>query len=136
MKIRLGTGALQRPPAIRRRRASSLAACLLGLAVVVGMPAAFADEAAELALGKQLFTQAEPQCAVCHTLKDAGAQGEIGPSLDDLQPDAEQVANALRTGVGIMPSYKDKLTPEQIMAIAHYVAHATGLNRPAASSPR
>jgi len=30
--------------------------------------------------GKTLFTQ---QCASCHTLADAGAQGKIGPNLDE-----------------------------------------------------
>ena len=32
------------------------------------------------AKGKELFTQ---KCGSCHTLADAGTQGQIGPNLDD-----------------------------------------------------
>ncbi len=104
---------------VLRRLAAVL---LLGLAC-----SAHADDAAQRALGKQLFMSgAVPACAVCHTLADAGAEGAIGPVLDDLKPDAARVATALRSGLGAMPSYADSLTPEQIEAIARYVAFATG----------
>ena len=47
-------------------------------------------------LGKKLFTTlAVPACAVCHTLKDAGAEGAVGPVLDELKPDAARVSKAL-----------------------------------------
>ena len=86
-----------------------------------------ADDAAKLALGKTLFMQgAVPACAVCHTLKDAGSQGAVGPVLDELKPDAARVATALRDGLGAMPSYKDSLSDEQIKALALYVATASG----------
>ena len=80
--------------------------------------AANADEAARVALGKKLFATAVPPCALCHTLNDAGTTGKIGPPLDELQPDAEQVATALRQGVGVMPSYREKLSEEEILALA------------------
>lgn len=84
------------------------------------------DDDARFALGKRLFTgQAVPACAVCHTLKDAGSEGDIGPVLDELQPDAEQVAKALRTGLGSMPSYSETLTEAQIDALAYYVSRAS-----------
>lgn len=111
---------------VARRRATALRAFMVSVSLV-GAPAAFADQAADLALGKKLFTEvANPKCAVCHTLKDAGAEGMIGPVLDELQPSADRVATALRTGLGVMPSYADKLTEAQIMALARYVAHASG----------
>lgn len=79
-----------------------------------------------MTLGKQLFTAgAVPACAVCHTLKDAGAEGAIGPVLDELQPEAARVAKALRSGVGAMPSYAGKLSDEQIDALATYVSSAS-----------
>lgn len=79
-----------------------------------------------MTLGKQLFTAgAVPACAICHTLKDAGSEGAIGPVLDELQPEAERVAKALREGVGAMPSYAGKLTDAQIGALATYVATAS-----------
>lgn len=87
--------------------------------------AAGADEAA-LALGKTVFLEAaEPHCAVCHTLADAKAAGEVGPVLDELKPDAERVTAAVVNGVGIMPAY-DTLTKEQIDAVALYVSTVAG----------
>ena len=75
--------------------------------------------------GKQLFTGgAKPPCALCHTLQDAGAQGAIGPSLDEIKPDAERVKKAVKLGVGAMPAFTT-LTEEQIDAIARYVERAT-----------
>lgn len=75
-------------------------------------------------LGRQLFTAgAQPACALCHTLKEAGAEGAIGPSLDELKPDAERVAKAVRNGIGQMPAFTT-LTEAQIQAIARYVAAA------------
>lgn len=100
---------------------------LLAVSVVAASPAWCADPAAaELALGKSLFTNgAAPPCAVCHTLKDAGTAGAVGPVLDELKPNADRVMTALRNGVGMMPSYKDSLSDAQIRAIARYVAHAS-----------
>lgn len=89
---------------------------------------AYADnDAAQLALGKQLFTQtATPPCALCHTLKDAAAEGAVGPVLDELQPNAQRVATAVRNGVGQMPSFRERLSEAQIQALARYVAKASG----------
>ena len=92
-----------------------------GLAAAV----AHADEAAQMARGKQLFATATPACAVCHTLKDAGAEGAIGPVLDELQPDAARVARALRDGIGSMPSFKASLSAADIDALALYVSKAS-----------
>ena len=97
------------------------------LAALLAPPAGAADEAAALAEGKALFVGgATPPCALCHTLKDAGTTGAIGPPLDELQPDAARVATALRNGIGAMPSFKATLTEAQIQALARYVAKASG----------
>lgn len=78
-------------------------------------------------LGRKVFIRtAEPPCAICHTLADAGAVGTIGPSLDELKPDQNRVALAVRNGVGVMPPYAGKLTREQIEAVALYVSRAGG----------
>ena len=109
--------------ALRKLFVALLPAALAVLAV----PAHAVDAADQLAMGKKLFTQAAvPACAVCHTLKDAGSEGAVGPVLDELKPDAARVANALRSGLGNMPSYKATLSEEQIQALAHYVANASG----------
>ena len=80
-----------------------------------------------MALGRKVFLQvAVPQCGVCHALADAGTTGTIGAKLEELKPDAERVAKAVRDGVGVMPSYRETLTAEQIEAVAYYVSRASG----------
>ena len=75
--------------------------------------------------GKLLFLKgAAPACAICHTLEAAGAAGAVGPSMNDLQPDAARVMNALKNGIGQMPAYPG-LTPEQMKILSEYVAKAS-----------
>lgn len=95
-----------------------------GLAVALALPpAAFANE-----LGRKVFTEAaQPPCAVCHTLKAAGASGEVGPSLDELKPDRARVLEVVRTGIGVMPRYTGLLTEEQIQAVAEFVSKSAGV---------
>lgn len=86
---------------------------------------AHAAAAADLTKGRQMFQQGTtPACAVCHTLKDAGTSGEIGPNLDELKPDADRVAKAIREGLGVMPAFTD-LSDEEVRLLAEYVAAAT-----------
>ena len=99
---------------------------LLLAAGLVCLPAAATDDVAKMALGKKLFTTAVPACAVCHTLKDAGSEGAVGPILDELKPDATRVGKALRDGLGAMPSFKATLTEAEIDALAYYVSRASG----------
>lgn len=106
-----------------KTKAALLAAALAAASLTAN---AADDAAAELAEGKLLFTQkAVPACAVCHTLKDAGAEGAIGPVLDELKPDAERVAKAVKNGLGQMPAYTS-LSDAQVQAVARYVAKASG----------
>lgn len=103
-----------------------LATAALLLAGLAG-PTLAADDSAQLALGKKLFLQgAAPPCALCHTLQAAGAEGAVGPVLDELKPDAARVAKALRNGLGQMPSYSGRLSDEQINALSLFVAKASG----------
>ena len=79
----------------------------------------------EEALGRKVFTQtAQPSCALCHTLQAAGAAGAVGPSLDELKPDKARILEVVRKGLGAMPPYADKLSPEEIEALATFVAKA------------
>ncbi|WP_322998561.1 cytochrome c [Castellaniella sp.] len=95
------------------------------LAIAAASPASAASEAA-LAEGKVLFQKgAVPACAVCHALQDAGASGSIGPDLDELRPNRDQVLAVLRDGSGPMPSFAESLTEEQRQAVADYVVWAT-----------
>ena len=81
---------------------------------------------AELARGKELSTKIQPACAVCHTLQAAGAEGQVGPVLDELKPDAGRVLRALKAGIGVMPSYAERMSEKDMLAVAQFVAHATG----------
>jgi mono/diheme cytochrome c family protein len=75
------------------------------------------------AAGKQVFTQ---NCASCHTLKDAGATGTVGPNLDGLKPSQATVQHQVENGGGIMPAFKGTLTAAQIAAVAQYVSSVAG----------
>ncbi len=99
-------------------------AAVIGLLVSMSASHAFAENNMEA--GKKLFTQtAVPACSVCHTLKHAGATGEIGPDLDEIKPDASRVEKAVRNGIGQMPAFKG-LTDQQITTLGKYVAAAAG----------
>jgi mono/diheme cytochrome c family protein len=76
--------------------------------------------------GKQVFATAG--CAGCHTLKDAGATGTVGPNLDQAQPPLSLVVLRVTKGAGAMPSFKGRLSSKQIADVAAYVVKATGGN--------
>jgi sulfite dehydrogenase len=106
-----------------------LVARIAALALTGAAGACLADsgnDAAMLARGKALFqTEATPACALCHTLADAGAEGAVGPDLDELKPKLEQVRRALVDGVGVMPSFSDTLSEDELNAVAQYVVAAS-----------
>jgi len=73
--------------------------------------------------GKQVFTSAG--CASCHTLKDAGASGAVGPNLDQTKPPLDRVVDRVTNGKGVMPSFGGQLSAKQIADVAAYVVQAT-----------
>jgi cbb3-type cytochrome c oxidase subunit III len=73
--------------------------------------------------GKTIFTQ---NCAGCHTLKAAGASGNVGPNLDQAKPPKDLVVAMVENGASPMPSFKDTLSDEQIQAVADYVSKNAG----------
>ena len=102
---------------------------LLLAAGLACLPGFAAEDATKMALGKKLFTTSTPACAICHTLKDAGAEGAVGPILDELKPNASRVSKALRDGLGAMPSFQATLSAPEIEALAYYVSRATGAEK-------
>ena len=78
--------------------------------------------------GKEVFASAEAGCGSCHTLADAGSSGSVGPNLDEVQPkpDAALVIDRVTNGKGVMPSFKGKLTDQQIKELAAYVSTTAG----------
>jgi mono/diheme cytochrome c family protein len=75
------------------------------------------------AAGKSIFTA---NCGSCHTLKDAGTHGAVGPNLDQLKPPENIVVHQVTNGGGVMPAFKGKLSAEQIQAVAAYVSSVAG----------
>lgn len=73
--------------------------------------------------GKAIFTQ---NCASCHTLKEAGTTGTVGPNLDQLKPPQPVVQHQVEVGGGAMPPFKGTLSPAQITAVAKYVSSVAG----------
>jgi mono/diheme cytochrome c family protein len=64
-------------------------------------------------------------CASCHALEAAGANGTIGPNLDETQPSHDLVVDRVTNGAGAMPAFADSLTEAQIAAVADYVVAST-----------
>ncbi len=100
------------------------AAALLGLASLAVAGCGGGGDPIQAQTGPQIFDSAN--CASCHTLAAEDASGTIGPNLDERKPGADRVAEFVRTGAAGMPSFKSRLTPEQIDTLAAYVAEAAG----------
>ena len=72
------------------------------------------------ATGRAVFAAAG--CGDCHTLRAAGASGNVGPNLDEAQPEEAAVREVVAKGRGVMPSFADSLTGRQIADVAAFVA--------------
>ncbi len=71
--------------------------------------------------GRDQFTTT---CGGCHTLQDAGTNGQVGPNLDEVQPSPQQVLSAIESGPGQMP--ENLLQGEDAQQVAAYVASSAG----------
>ena len=69
-------------------------------------------------------------CGGCHTLAAAHATGTVGPNLDTLKPNYRTVTAQVTNGGGAMPSFKSKLSTQQIADVAAYVVNSTGGTAP------
>tara|TARA_B110000263_G_C15019551_1_gene378864 strand:+ start:327 stop:632 length:306 start_codon:yes stop_codon:yes gene_type:complete len=82
----------------------------------------FSDE--KIILGLDVYNN-KAMCGTCHVLKSAESNGQIGPNLDMLKPQLEQIINVVTNGIGVMPAWGGILTPEEIEAVAYYVFTST-----------
>ena len=92
---------------------------LLGAAAfVVLLFANEPDDSAAATTGKEIFTA---NCARCH---GPDGEGGVGPRLAGTvvveYPDSEDQAAVIRDGRGSMPSFRNRLTPEQISEVVAY----------------
>jgi cytochrome c oxidase subunit 2 len=91
---------------------------------------------------KQLFTSGNPStgataCATCHTLADAGAQGQVGPDLDKVLKgkDAAFIKESIVDPNKVIapgyqpnimpPNFGDTLSAEQVDALVKYLSTVT-----------
>jgi mono/diheme cytochrome c family protein len=68
-------------------------------------------------------------CGGCHTFKAADSIGTVGPNLDQAVAGGLKLAKIITqvtNGGGPMPSFKDKLTPAQMQALAQYILSNAG----------
>ena len=91
---------------------------ILFVFLLIFSSSAFADTKMEL--GLEVYNS-KAQCGVCHTLQAAGSEGQIGPSLDVLKPQMDQIIFAVTNGIGVMQAWEGILTYEEIEAVAYYV---------------
>lgn len=80
------------------------------------------EDAAEgnAANGEQVFATAG--CGGCHTFAAAGTNGSVGPNLDETSPSADKVVERVTNGKGVMPSFADELSAQQIQDVARFVS--------------
>ena len=95
---------------------------ILFLFFLIFSSSVFADDVMDL--GLEVYNN-KAQCGVCHTLAAAGSSGQIGPSLDVLKPQIEQIILTVTNGIGVMPSFEDTLSNEEIESVAYYVFNST-----------
>lgn len=70
--------------------------------------------------GAKVFAAAG--CGGCHTFEAAGSTGNVGPNLDDANPDSGLVVERVTNGKGVMPSFSDSLSKQEIADVAAYVS--------------
>jgi mono/diheme cytochrome c family protein len=63
-------------------------------------------------------------CGGCHTLKAADTNGQVGPNLDEIKPDAETVKKTIKEGPSVMPA--NLLEGAEADAVAQFVADNAG----------
>ena len=84
-----------------------------------------AGGAGDATAGKVVFT-GSAGCTSCHTLKDAGSTGTIGPNLDEKKPPYALVIDRVTHGKGVMPSFDGRLSTTEIENVATYVSTVAG----------
>ena len=88
------------------------------------MPALRPALAAQEDEGKLFKGDASPPCAMCHTLKDAGAEGAVGSFARRTQARCRARGEGGENGIGQMPAFP-QLTEAQMQALARYIEQAT-----------
>ena len=75
-------------------------------------------------LGLDVYNN-KAECGVCHTLQAAGSEGQIGPDLDLLKPQMNEIIAVVTNGIGVMQAWEGILSYDEIEAVAYYVFQST-----------
>ena len=110
-------------------RAAKASLVALGLAAVslpvAGALATAQDSGAQLTaeqVDSARATFKNFSCSACHQLSDAGASGQIGPSLDgDATLEHDFIVNRVTNGQGAMPGFGGQISDEEIDQLASYI---------------
>jgi len=78
-----------------------------------------AADAATLAKGRDIFTNYG--CGGCHSLAAAGAEGHVGPVLDNPTLTKDVIVDRVVNGSGPMPAFGDQLSKEDLSALAAFI---------------
>jgi mono/diheme cytochrome c family protein len=75
------------------------------------------------AAGKPIFDSAG--CSGCHTLAAANATGQVGPNLDELEPEYDAIVEQVTNGGGGMPPFQGQLSEDEIKNVSAFVYAST-----------
>ncbi len=75
-------------------------------------------------LGLEVYKE-KAQCGTCHTMQAAGSEGNIGPNLDQLNAQMDQIIYVVTNCIGVMPPWGGILTKQEIEAVSYYVFKST-----------
>jgi len=79
---------------------------------------------AQMELGLEVYNN-KAMCGTCHALEASRSTGDIGPNLDQLKLQLDQIIYAVTNGIGVMQAWEGILTQEEIEAVAYYVFNST-----------
>ena len=98
---------------------------IISFVLIINIKNLLADEA-KMLKGLEIFNETAG-CAGCHTMKAAGAEGNIGPNLDTVDLTEELVMDMVTYGLGVMPAYGEEgiLTKEEIDIVSFYVVNSS-----------
>ena len=98
---------------------------IISFVLIINIQNLLADEA-KMLKGLEIFNETAG-CAGCHTMKAAGAEGNVGPNLDTVDLTEELVMEMVTYGLGVMPAYGEEgiLTKEEIDIVSFYVVNSS-----------
>lgn len=121
-----GVGSVMQPNLIEGENADNVAYFIARCGGNADDPACKPPGGGEITATDGAMIFSEAGCGGCHTLAAAGSSGTVGPNLDESKAARDLVVDRITNGKGAMPAFADRLSEEQIQAVADYVVQSTG----------